>query len=139
MDDMGVISTDNKKITLYYNSESSIGKQCYAYVQSSDKKVLGVDVSKTNVSGTQWGELASNLNIPVKDLLDVDHPDFKNEYGEDFIDMEPHHWMKILEKNPRLIQFPILVFGEKYYQLKSGAEFKKYLEADSKGITNESK
>jgi arsenate reductase-like glutaredoxin family protein len=137
MEDMGVISTDSKKITLYYNSESSIGKQCYAYVQSSDKEVLGIDISKTNVSGTQWGELAGNLNIDVKELIDVEHPDFKKEYGDDKVDLEPHHWMKILEKKPELVQYPILVFGEKYYQLKSGAEFKKYLEANSKGITNE--
>lgn len=131
---MGVISTDDKKITLYYNSENSIGQQCYAYVQSSDKKVLGIDVSKTNVSGTQWAELAENLNIPVKDLINVEHADFIKQYGDDKVDLEPHDWMKILEKSPKLIQYPVLIFGENYYQLKSGADFKKYLEGDSAGV-----
>lgn len=134
MDDMGVISTDKNKLSLYYNSESSIGKQCYAYVQSSDKKVLGIDITKTTVTPTQWTELADGLNIKVKDLLDTSHPDFKQKYGEDAIAMEPNDWLKILEKNPQLVQFPVLIFGEKYYQLKSGAEFKKYLEADSANI-----
>ncbi|WP_231555197.1 arsenate reductase family protein [Cellulophaga sp. Hel_I_12] len=134
MDDMGVISTDKNKLSLYYNSEGSIGKQCYAYVQSSDKKVLGIDITKTTVTPTQWTELADGLNIKVKDLLDTSHPDFKQKYGEDTIAMEPNDWLKILEKNPQLVQFPVLIFGEKYYQLKSGAEFKKYLEADSANI-----
>tara|TARA_R110000868_G_scaffold28633_2_gene107206 strand:- start:63029 stop:63442 length:414 start_codon:yes stop_codon:yes gene_type:complete len=131
---MGVISKDNNKITLYYNSKNSIGKQCYAYVQASEKKVLGVDLSKTKVTGTQWSELAENLNIPIKDLIDVNHADFVREYGSDKVDMEPNDWLKILEKKPKLVQFPILIFGTSFYQLKSGADFKKYLGASSAGI-----
>ncbi|WP_148229665.1 arsenate reductase family protein [Cellulophaga algicola] len=134
MEDMGVISTDKNKITLFYNSESSIGKQCYGYVQASDKEVLGVDISKTNITGTQWAELAEKLGIPVKELIDVKHADFVKLYGDKDIVMEDHDWMKILDKNPTLVQFPVLVFGENYYQLTSGADFKKYLEANSAGI-----
>lgn len=131
---MGVIATNKNKLSLYYNSESSIGKQCYGYVQASDKKVLGIDILKTKVTPTQWSELADGLAIEVKDLIDTNHPDFMNEYGRDAITMEVNDWLKILEKNPRLVQFPVLVFGEKFYQLKSGAEVKKYLEADSADI-----
>lgn len=131
---MGVIATNKNKLSLYYNSESSIGKQCYGYVQASDKKVLGIDILKTKVTPTQWSELADGLAIEVKDLIDTNHPDFMNEYGRDAITMEANDWLKILEKNPRLVQFPVLVFGEKFYQLKSGAEVKKYLEADSADI-----
>jgi arsenate reductase-like glutaredoxin family protein len=91
MDDMGVISTDKNKLSLYYNSESSIGKQCYAYVQSSDKKVLGIDITKTKVTPTQWTELADGLNIPVKDLLDTHHPDFKQKYKKNTITIKPNN------------------------------------------------
>lgn len=132
---MGVISKDNNKLTLYYNAESSIGKQCYAYVQASDKKVLGVDISKTKVTSTQWAELAEGLQIEVEDLLDKDHPDFTKIYGNEYLSLETNDWLKILDKNPNLVQFPVLIFGQKYYQLKSGAEFKKYLDADSAGIS----
>ncbi|MCR1023433.1 hypothetical protein NQT66_01345 [Cellulophaga baltica] len=134
MEDMGVISTNKNKITLFYNSENSIGKQCYGYVQASDKEVLGIDISKTNITGTQWAELAEKLEIPVKQLIDTEHPDFVELYGDKAIDMEAHDWIKILDKNPKLVQFPVLVFGENYYQLTSGADFKKYLEANSAGI-----
>lgn len=131
---MGVISKNDNQLTLYYNGESSIGKQCYAYVQASDKAVLGVDISKTEVTPTQWTELAEGLNIKVKDLLGIDHPDFRNIYGEDALSLETNDWLKILEKNPELVQFPVLIFGQKFYQLKSGADFKKYMEGDSANI-----
>jgi arsenate reductase-like glutaredoxin family protein len=134
MKDMGVISKNDNQLTLYYNGESSIGKQCYAYVQASDKAVLGVDISKTEVTPTQWTELAEGLNIKVKDLLGTDHPDFRNIYGEDALSLETNDWLKILEKNPELVQFPVLIFGQKFYQLKSGADFKKYMEGDSANI-----
>lgn len=134
MEDMGVISTDKNKITLYYNSESSIGKQCYAYVQASDKDILGIDISKTKVTPTQWVELASGLSIEVKELLDTDHPDFIQKYSKDHVSMEANDWLKILEKNPELVQSPVMIFGEEFHQLKSGAAFKKYLEADSANI-----
>jgi arsenate reductase-like glutaredoxin family protein len=134
MKDMGVISKNDNQLTLYYNGESSIGKQCYAYVQASDKAVLGVDISKTEVTPTQWTELAEGLNIKVKDLLGIDHPDFRNIYGEDALSLETNDWLKILEKNPELLQFPVLIFGQKFYQLKSGADFKKYMEGDSANI-----
>ena len=74
MKDMGVISKNKRKATLYYNSASSIGKQCYGYVQASKKKVLGIDISKTKVTGTQWVELAENLNLKVKDLIGMKNP-----------------------------------------------------------------
>ena len=137
MEDMGVISKNKRKITLYYNSENSIGKQCYGYVQASEKKVLGIDISKTKVTGTHWAELAEKLNINVKDLINTDHSDFSKIYGDEKPNLETNDWLKILEKNPKLVQFPILIFGENYYQLKSGADFKKYIEPSSARIENQ--
>jgi len=134
MKDMGVISKSKNKITLFYNSESSIGKQCYGYVQASEKKVLGVDLSKTKVTGTQWAELAEKLKLNVGDLIDTAHADFIKMYGDKKPNLDVNDWLKVLEKNPKLVQFPILIFGENYYQLKSGADFKKYLEPSSAGI-----
>ncbi len=80
---MGVISTDDRKISIYYHSGTSIGKQAYAYTQASEKKLLGIDISKTNVTGTQWAELADGLGVEISELIQQDHPDFKATYGAD--------------------------------------------------------
>ena len=58
---MGVIAMDKKQLTLYYSSENSLGKQVHAYVKSSGKDQLTIDISKTNITGTQWAELADGL------------------------------------------------------------------------------
>ena len=136
---MGVIAKSDREITLYYNSESQIGKQGYAYSQSSDKKILGVDISKTKVTGTHWVELADNLGLQVHELIDVDHPDFIKQYGKDYLNMEEHDWLKILQHSPKLVNYPILIMGNTYHQLKSGADLKKYLEPNSAGIEDTEK
>ena len=64
---MGTIATDNREINLYYNAETNKGMQTLAYLQSSEKKVLAIDLSKTKVTGTQWTELAERLGKPIKD------------------------------------------------------------------------
>ena len=51
---MGTIATDNREINLYYNAETNKGMQTLAYLESSEKKVLAIDLSKTKVTGTQW-------------------------------------------------------------------------------------
>lgn len=131
---MGVISTDKRKITIYYHSENSIGKQAFAYVNVSDKKLHGVDILKTKVTGTQWAELASKLNLNISDLIDIENPDFKNYYGASAPKMEQHDWLKILESKPHLLKYPIVINGDNYIQIKSAAEFKQYLSFDSAGL-----
>ena len=131
---MGVIAENKNQITLYYNSETRIGKQTYAYVESEEKDILGIDVSKTNVTGTQWAELADKLNIPVGDLVDQDHPDFVKAYGNDKVDLEDNAWFTVLEKTPSVLAFPIALDGKRALAIKNPSDFVKYIEDDSAGL-----
>lgn len=130
---MGVISTNNNEIKLYYHSENSLGKQTLAYIQSTNKKILAIDISKTKVSGTQWKELASHLGMSIDQLINKSHPDFAQHYNQN-ADMVEEDWLKILDKMPIALTYPIAIIGEKYVQLKGPADFVKYMEPDSKGI-----
>lgn len=131
---MGVISKNDRELTVYYHSETTIGEQTYAYTKASKKKLNAIDISKTEVTGTQWAELASELGKEISDLIDTDHPDFVKQYGDDSPRMEQHDWLKILENNPRLLKYPILINGNEYIQIKNGAEFKQYIKPDSAGL-----
>lgn len=128
---MGVISKDKHQIKFYYSSASSIGKQAMAYIQSSEKKILSIDVSKTKVTGTQWTEIAEGLGIKVQGLIDVSHPDFINQYGDKVEIDDEHDWLKILEKNPLVLQCPIIVNGNFHLQIKQPADVKKFLDRES--------
>lgn len=131
---MGVIAMDKKQITLYYSSENSIGKQLNAYVQSSEKEHLTIDISKTNITGTQWAELADGLNKNISDLVNTDHPDFKDVYGEDTVDLDDDGWLKILDKNPSFLKNAIVIKGKDFVELTSASDFKQYMDPDSAGI-----
>ncbi len=131
---MGVISMDKKQITLYYSSENSLGKQLNAYVESSEKKHLTIDISKTNVTGTQWAELADGLGKKISALVNMDHPDFKDVYGEKDVDLNDDDWLKVLNKNPSLLKYAIIIKGKEFIELKSASDFKQYMEPDSAGI-----
>lgn len=132
---MGVISTDNNEIKLYYHSETSLGKQTLAYVETTEKKLLAIDISKTKVTGTQWKELASKLGVRVDELINKQHPDFAQNYDEN-ADLSEEDWLKVLDKMPIVLTYPIAIIGNNYVQLKGPADFVKFIEPDSKGIDN---
>lgn len=128
---MGVISTNQNEVKLYFHSGSSIGKQIEAYVSASERKVLTIDISKTKVTGTQWTELAAGLGIEISDLINKEHPDFVQNYGE-HVDLEAEDWLKVLDKHPEVLSTPVAIIGNRYVQLNSPSDFIKYFEPDSK-------
>lgn len=130
---MGVISTNDNQIKLYYHSQNSLGQQTLGYVESTDKKLLAIDISQTKVTGTQWKELASHLGLKVGDLINKKHPDFAQNYGEN-TDLSEEDWLKILDKMPIVLTYPIAIIGKKYVQLKGPADFVKYMEPDGEDI-----
>ncbi|WP_372752539.1 arsenate reductase family protein [Mariniflexile sp.] len=127
-----MIATKDNQIKLYYSSETSIGKQTYAYVVSSEKKVLAIDVSKTKVPGSHWVEIADGLDIEINKLINRDHPDFVNQYGNKAIDLDQHDWLRILENHPETLAFPVVIMADKIVAIHSPSDFVKYMDPDSK-------
>lgn len=132
---MGFIATDANKIILYYDSESSLGKQTHAYVMATEKEVLTIDISKTNVPGSHWAEMAEKLKLKIGDLIDREHPDFVQSYGNDKIDLDEDGWLKLLDKSPRVLAHPILFIGNSCYQVETPSQVAQYLESDRKGTS----
>lgn len=127
---MGTISTNKNMITLYYNSQTALGKQTYPYVKAADKKVLAIDISKTKVTGTQWATIAENLKVSIGDLINNEHPDFTKNY-ETSAHFDSEDWIKVLNANPDTLKCPIIIVGESYYLLKTPSDFVKYMGSNS--------
>ncbi|NDV16831.1 hypothetical protein GO009_12415 [Muricauda sp. TY007] len=125
---MGVIATNKREIKLFYNAETNKGMQTLAYLKSSKKKVLDIDLSKTKVTGTQWTELAKLLDKPIKELINTEHPDFINNYGENPDLHSDEDWLKVMENNPKVITQPILVNGDKAIQIDTPSKVMSFLE-----------
>lgn len=130
---MGMISTDKNMIKLYYSSTSSIGEQTYSYLNASFKDILAIDVTKTNVTGSQWKDIAEHLNVTIGNLIDKNHPEYTKVY-DDTTHFDEHDWIKILDKSPEILVYPIVIIGEKFIQIKNPSDIEKKLEPNSKGI-----
>ncbi len=131
---MGIIATDADKVILYYHSGTSLGKQTNAYLQSFGKKILTIDIAKTNVPGSHWVEISDGLGLEIEDLIDMDHPDYVNTYGKDNADLEEHDWLKLLEKMPQVLTYPIAIIGKKFIHVENPSDLAKHIENDSAGI-----
>lgn len=128
---MSVLATDGQQLTLIYNSESSIAKQTLGYVQSVEKEIQTIDISKTTLGDTVWVTIAEGLNVPLHGLFSKDHPDAPDVSEESYTTDD---WLKILKKNPSLIQAPIAINGKNYLQVASPSEILKFFEVDTAGL-----
>ncbi len=127
---MGVISKNNRQIKLYYNSKTSLGKQTIAYINASEKKILTIDISKTKVTGTQWLEIVNKLNIDISELVNQNHPDFVKIYGDKEVNLSEDDWLKLIEKKPIVVTYPIVINGKQFLQIKTPSDFAKYLDQE---------
>ncbi|ALM09141.1 hypothetical protein SB49_03140 [Sediminicola sp. YIK13] len=124
---MGAIAKDDQQLTIYFNSESTIGKQTHAYITASSKEIRAIDITKENLTGMQWAELADNLEVELSDLIDTKHPKFKDTYGEQDVKLEENDWIKILQGEPALITWPIVIIGNQFLLVKNPSDVVKHI------------
>lgn len=110
------------------------GNQCghadLGLFKSFQEKILDVDLSKTKVTGTQWTELAKRLEKPIKELINIEHPDFMKEYGKTHDLHGDEDWLKVLVNNPKVVTQPILVNGDKVIQIDTPSRVMSFLEEE---------
>ncbi|MEO8934193.1 MAG: ArsC/Spx/MgsR family protein [Xanthomarina sp.] len=126
---MGSIATNKREVILYYNSETSLGKQAYGYVQASNKKILAIDISKTKITGMEWLEISEKLHIKLSKLINQEHHDFKKNYTTG-ISLNKEDWIKVLQKHPETLRCPILVNGKVFSLIETPSEIAKHLETE---------
>jgi len=131
MGTMGTIATNKRQIILYYHSETTLGKQAYAYLQASNKKILAVDISKTKITGMQWLEISENLNTILSKLVNQEHPDYRKNYTTG-ISLDKNDWIKVLQNHPETLRCPILANGKVFSLIESPSEISKLLESEEK-------
>lgn len=113
-----MLSTDDGLITIIYHSDNSLGKSVLAYAQTENLPIRDIDISKTKISETNWAAITDKLGIHLKELINMDHPNFKQDYHED-VDLSDHDWLKFLEQNPDTLRAPIVIKGDKIQMMEN--------------------
>lgn len=128
---MTVLAKNNRQLIVYYDSKSELGKKVRAHAESSNLKVLPIDLLESNLTGTEWAEIAEMLGVTVDKLIAQDHPIFKELYGDDHIDFDENDAIKILEKHPETLVFPIGIRGDRAIQVKQSNDLKSLFDSDT--------
>ncbi len=130
---MTSIATNKNEVILYYNSNTSLGKQTLPYVEDAGKDIRTVDISKTKVTGTQWAAIADELQISIADLVNKEHPDFQQNYNES-TNLSQDDWIKILNANPESLKCPILIVGNVYHLIETPSKVASLLKVEGENI-----
>lgn len=131
-------NNSKRQITLYYDSKSELGRKTYAAAQATKLDLMTVNIAETKVSGTEWMKLAEALDKPVLALIDQTHTVFKSIYGDEEVDLNSEDAVKIIEKHPETLIFPIAIRGDRCIQIKEPGHISYLFDTDSQGtnITN---
>lgn len=127
------LATDPKQIVLFYNSTQKNHREIFAYAESAGKDLLAIDVSKDKVAGTTWTEIADVMNLRVRDLIHTDHATFENKYGKNS-NIDCDGAIKVLQKDPEMLIFPIAIEGKKAREIKLYNEIIEFYDVDTAGI-----
>lgn len=131
---MGILATDSRQATLIYYPGSPIDDDLTAYATSSKKKMNIIDLSNQNLTGTQWAEIAEGLGKKLKDLINTEHPIFREEYGETEPDLDNHDWIDVLSNTPKVLARPIFINGTEFHEVDKVSQFVKLMGNDSAGL-----
>lgn len=126
---MATLARNKHQLTYIYSSKSHLGKQVLGYIQGIDKKIEVIDICKKKLGDTIWVELSELLELPIQNLLAINHEDYENSDNFD-----PNDWLKILNNKPELLQKPIAVLGEEARQIAHRSEILAFFGVDSAGI-----
>ena len=118
-----MIDNKLKELTLIYHSEKSDDKKARGYVESiRGVAIKTLDLARDQITETQLAQLADKMGEPVANLVDPTYDDreSKDEDKDGLKAMDTTQLLVMIKHNPRLLDTPIVILGDKAYKYKTG-------------------
>lgn len=110
------------EITFIYNSIQIKEREAFGYAKSLDQHYINaIDLDKETLTERQWAEMATKLNIDVKDLIDEN-----NDYYQDALkgaDFDDNDLLNLMKQHPQIIKTPIIDSAHYTRFIKSPYDF----------------
>jgi len=129
---MGVFATNENQFSYIYCQSSDLGKKVLGYIQSLEAEVQTINVSKDPLSDTVWTEVSEKIGVALGDLFTWKKENLKDIKNRN--DLNTTGWLKMIKKNPELLQKPILIKDEKAIQINSRSDVLPFFGVDSAGL-----
>ena len=127
---MKSIARDENQITLIYSSTTRTGERTYGHISAvKDKELQTIDIAKTPLTGTQWAELAEELNKPLKELFSFE--DVSDDDELKTADYDENDYLNIIKNRPELLAHPIIIHQDDVKQVTNPTQAQEFLGVDS--------
>lgn len=108
---MGILSQNDRLISLYIHPEDRIAKQSISIAEASKAYKKVIDLSEVQLTETQWADLAELLKVEVDDLINFEHNLFKSQFKSK-PEIEANELLKLLSQNQEILKHGIAVRGK---------------------------
>lgn len=95
------------ELTLLLDPKSTTGRKLRAYAHSICNNVNEIDYTTTRLTTTVWKEIVFMLGNRPKDIIDKNHPLYKEKVQGNTFTM--HGMLNILLNSPELLKGPIAI------------------------------
>lgn len=116
-----IFQNTDKEITIIYNSDEHVGKQILAYAQTEGLPIRDIDLKHTKITPSQWIEISGRMGLKVKDLINVEDPDFIKKFNG-VTDLSDQDWLTLLTRNPEILSAPIVMKGDKVVMMSNSQD-----------------
>ena len=98
-------------LTIYHNPRCSTSRNTLAIIEEYKMPVTVIEYLKDLPTESELKSLLKKLGMEAKELVRTGEPVFKENYKGKVLSEE--EWVKAMIENPKLIQRPIIVKGNK--------------------------
>jgi len=117
-----MIENQPRELTLIYHSEKQDDKKARGYVESLRVAVKTLDLAVESMTETQLAQLADKMELPIEELIDPTYDDRSNtkENKQGLKKMDATQLLVMIKHNPKLLDTPIVILGNKAYKYGTG-------------------
>lgn len=102
---------NNLKMKIYHNPRCAKSRAGLKYLEESGREFEIVKYLEEGISAKELGDIIALTGKKPFDFVRTQEQDYKDEFkGKVLSDSE---WLKVLAENPKLLQRPIVVNGDK--------------------------
>jgi arsenate reductase-like glutaredoxin family protein len=115
-----MIDNQPRELTLIYHSEKADDKKARGYVESLPSLAIKtLDLAKESLTETQLAQLADKMEMPLASLVDATFGENSKEEKKIYDAMEETELLTQIKHNPKLLDTPILIIGDRAYKYGS--------------------
>ena len=98
-------------MTIYHNPRCRKSRETLALIQEEGKEVKIVEYLKEVPTKEVLNDILMKLNLNVKDIIRKNEAVYKEKFKK--MNFGDEEWIQVLIENPKLIERPIVVRGNK--------------------------